>query len=64
MTCHMGRNLLILNLLGWNCLCRYRKLTIGGSVAGWASLVSIILFIGGIQLLALGIIGNYISKIF
>lgn len=31
-----------------------RKLTIGGSVAGWASLVSIILFIGGIQLLALG----------
>ena len=38
-----------------------RKLTIGGSVA---SLVSIILFIGGIQLLALGIIGNYISKIF
>lgn len=41
-----------------------RKLTIGGSVAGWASLVSIILFIGGIQLLSLGIIGNYISKIF
>ena len=41
-----------------------RKLTIGGSVAGWASLVSIILFIGGIQLLALGIIGNYISKVF
>ena len=41
-----------------------RKLTIGGSVAGWASLVSIILFIGGNQLLALGIIGNYISKIF
>ncbi len=41
-----------------------RKLTIGGSVAGWASLVSIILFIGGIQLLALGIIGHYISKIF
>lgn len=41
-----------------------RKLTIGGSVTGWASLVCIILFIGGIQLLALGIIGKYISKIF
>ena len=41
-----------------------RKLTIGGSVSGWASLVCIILFIGGIQLLALGIIGKYISKIF
>ncbi|TCD46510.1 glycosyltransferase [Streptococcus sp. X16XC17] len=41
-----------------------RKLTVGGSITGWASLVSIILFIGGIQLLALGIIGKYISKIF
>ncbi|HEM5984994.1 TPA: glycosyltransferase family 2 protein [Streptococcus suis] len=41
-----------------------RKLTIGGSVTGWASLVSIMLFIGGIQLLSLGIIGKYISKIF
>ncbi|HEM6340339.1 TPA: glycosyltransferase family 2 protein [Streptococcus suis] len=41
-----------------------RKLTIGGSVTGWASLVSIILFIGGIQLLSLGIIGKYLSKIF
>lgn len=41
-----------------------RKLTIGGSVSGWASLVCIVLFIGGIQLLALGIIGKYISKIF
>ncbi|KXT68048.1 Bactoprenol glucosyl transferase [Streptococcus gallolyticus] len=39
-------------------------MTIGGSVTGWASLVCIILFIGGIQLLALGIIGKYISKIF
>ena len=41
-----------------------RKLTIGGSIAGWASLVTIILFIGGIQLLALGIIGKYLAKIF
>lgn len=41
-----------------------RKLTVGDPVSGWASLVCIILFIGGIQLLALGIIGKYISKIF
>ena len=41
-----------------------RKLTVGGSVDGWASLVCIILFIGGIQLLSLGIIGKYISKMF
>ncbi|MGQ7355496.1 glycosyltransferase family 2 protein [Streptococcus suis] len=41
-----------------------RKVTIGGSITGWASTVSIILFIGGIQLLAIGIIGKYIAKIF
>lgn len=41
-----------------------RKLFFGGSIEGWASLVSIILLIGGLQLLALGIIGKYISKIF
>ncbi len=41
-----------------------RKLTVGGSIAGWASIISIILFIGGIQLLSIGIIGKYISKIF
>lgn len=33
-------------------------------VFGWASLVSIILLIGGLQLLCIGIIGRYIGKIF
>jgi len=41
-----------------------RKLIWGNSVGGWASLVSIMLFIGGIQLFCLGIIGNYIGKIY
>lgn len=41
-----------------------RKLTIGGSVDGWASMVTIILLIGGIQLLSIGILGKYVSKIF
>ncbi|MGT2929838.1 glycosyltransferase family 2 protein [Streptococcus dentasini] len=41
-----------------------RKLAFGGSVSGWASTICIILFIGGLQLLALGIIGKYIAKIF
>ena len=41
-----------------------RKLIYGGSAFGWASMVCIFLFIGGIQLLCLGIVGKYIGKIF
>ncbi len=37
---------------------------IGSSVAGWASTVSIICFLGGVQLLSLGVIGEYIGKIY
>ena len=39
-----------------------RKLVFGDPVAGWASLVCIIVFIGGIQLFCLGIMGQYIAK--
>lgn len=41
-----------------------RKLLFGDPVTGWASTVSIIVFIGGIQLFCLGIIGRYIAKIY
>ncbi|WP_273755941.1 glycosyltransferase family 2 protein, partial [Leuconostoc mesenteroides] len=34
------------------------------SASGWASMVTIMLFIGGIQLLSLGVIGRYLSSIF
>lgn len=39
-----------------------RALAFGDPVAGWPSLVTIIFFLGGIQLLCLGIIGLYLSK--
>lgn len=41
-----------------------RKVAFGDPVAGWASLVCIMLFIGGMIILCLGIIGLYISKIY
>ncbi|CAH1850363.1 glycosyltransferase family 2 protein [Convivina praedatoris] len=41
-----------------------RALISNTSVAGWPSMVTIILFIGGIQLLSLGVIGRYIAAIF
>lgn len=36
----------------------------GETIAGWASLAVLILFIGGTQLLVLGIIGEYIGRIY
>ncbi|GBG95719.1 bactoprenol glucosyl transferase [Ligilactobacillus salitolerans] len=41
-----------------------RKLFFGGSAYGWASMISVILMIGGIQLLCLGILGKYIGNIY
>lgn len=37
---------------------------IGGTVSGWASTTCILCFLGGIQLLSLGVIGEYIGKIY
>jgi len=41
-----------------------RTLIFGDPTSGWPSMVSIFLFVGGLQLLCLGIIGKYIGKIF
>ncbi|MDY2729638.1 MAG: glycosyltransferase, partial [Clostridium sp.] len=37
---------------------------IGKTVAGWASMTSIICFIGGVQLICMGVLGEYIGKIY
>lgn len=37
---------------------------LGKTVAGWSSMICIICFIGGIQLLSLGVIGEYIGKMY
>ena len=39
-----------------------RKLLFGDPVSGWASTVSILTFIGGIQLFFMGIFGQYLAK--
>lgn len=39
-----------------------RRIIFGDPVAGWASLICIIIFMGGIQLMSLGVIGQYIAR--
>lgn len=39
-----------------------RKICFGDPVAGWASLICVIIFIGGIQLFCMGVMGQYIAK--
>ncbi len=39
-----------------------RHLLFGNAVTGWDSLMCVIIFIGGIQLFAIGIMGQYIAK--
>lgn len=42
----------------------FRRLYFGDPVAGWASIVCIIIFLGGLQLFCLGVIGQYIAKLY
>ncbi len=41
-----------------------RRLVFGDPVAGWASTVCVIIFIGGVQLFSVGLMGQYIAKIY
>jgi polyisoprenyl-phosphate glycosyltransferase len=42
----------------------FRTMVFGNSVAGYPSLMAVVLFLGGAQLLTLGIIGEYLGRVF
>jgi dolichol-phosphate mannosyltransferase len=42
----------------------YERLFTDETVAGWTSVIVVVLFLGGVQLLSLGIIGQYVGRIF
>jgi hypothetical protein len=39
------------------------RLLVGTQVMGWASLMTIVLFIGGVQLISVGLLGEYLWRI-
>lgn len=41
-----------------------RRAVFGDPVAGWASTICVIIFIGGLQLFSLGIMGQYLAKMY
>ena len=48
-------------VLGWVI---YTRFFTDQSAPGWASLLAVVLLLGGVQLLSLGIIGQYVARIF
>ena len=58
----LGVILALLSLIG--IIWAVAEALMGNTAAGWASLVCIVCFLSGIQLLCLGVIGEYIGKIY
>jgi polyisoprenyl-phosphate glycosyltransferase len=49
---------------GYAAVVIFKKLAYGDSVPGYPSLIVVVLFLGGIQLISLGIIGEYLGRMF
>lgn len=48
----------------YGCWIVFSRLVFGNNVAGYASLISAMLFLGGVQLIGIGILGEYIGRVY
>ncbi|SOZ37198.1 glycosyltransferase family 2 protein [Cupriavidus neocaledonicus] len=53
-----------LGAFGYGAFIVARTLVLGIDVPGYASLLSVLLFLGGIQLIGLGVVGEYVGRIY
>lgn len=60
----IGTTSFILSIIGLIFVIIRKLIEPSSSILGWASTISIILLMGGLQLLCIGIIGRYIGKIY
>lgn len=56
----LGVSLVSLIMIIWSIV----RFFLGKTVTGWSSLMCVVLFLGGIQLLCIGVLGEYIGKIY
>jgi dolichol-phosphate mannosyltransferase len=47
---------------GYGVYAIYARLVLGTVVAGWTSMLVVVLFLGGVQILSLGLIGEYLGR--
>ncbi len=60
----IGTTSFVLSILGIIFVILRRIFVPSSSIFGWASLISILLLLGGLQLLCIGILGKYIGRIY
>lgn len=60
----IGTGSFVLSIIGLIIVIIRRALYPGSSIFGWASMVCIILLLGGLQLLCIGILGKYIGRVY
>ena len=56
----LGGALLSLFMIAWAVIGR----SVGGTVPGWTSLVAVVGLFGAVQLLCLGLLGEYVARLF
>jgi dolichol-phosphate mannosyltransferase len=59
----IGLSFLLLSIL-WGCFTLYNRLVLGSAIPGYTAILLAILMVGGIQIIILGILGQYIGKIY